>query len=1004
MKRLFFPIIAGAAILSCSATYGQGIRQNPGFNSQILPRNDDNSTGLIPLGFTINFFGKTRSSTYVNNNGNITFDSALATYTPFGLQKTQREIIAPFFADVDTRAAGSNVVTFGQDTVNGHKAFGANYINVGYFNVHVDKLNSFQVVLIDRTDTGDGNFDIEFNYGHILWETGDASGGVNGYGGVPASVGWSNGSTDPGTSFEYPGSLVPGAFLDNGPQALIRQSANTRLSNSSTPVTGRLMFRARDGIISPGLTIISTIPPNATVGTAYSTTLLATGEKGPFRWTLQPDVASPPGLSLTPDGVLSGMPSAAGTYSFTLSATAKTEDGDLTVYARGSITINPAVVSITTTCPLQDATVGRSYSLNLRATGSSSGYAWSVDDLYSLPPGIALSTGGLLAGNPLVPGTYIFNLRARSTGSDNSQSGQSLCHLTVNPASVRMTSGCVMPNGTVGVPYSQWLSADGGFGPYQFQLFGQLPLGLALTPDGYISGTPTAAVSLPFQVSATDSRGKTTAQDCSIAVNAPAFNLASACPLPAAVTGSAYSAKLPAAYTWSLAGTLPTGLALSPDGTISGTPMTAGPAQFLLLATDTNGNQAGQICSVAVTRGPLAVNGCPLPDANAGEPYFGTLTALGGSAPYFLTTTGALPSGIQISLDGQVTGTPMDAGLYPFNVTIREGSGHTFTQSCSLNVNPALLHFSTSCPLPQARLGQSYSQRILVAGGTAPYHFDFYGFLPDGLEPSGDGVLSGTPQSLGGLSFLVRVSDAQNRSTMTGCSVNVVLPALPQMQIGNIPSTVAPAASNIAIPIQLTQAYSQDMQGQVVLSIQPNTHSSEGAANQSDPRLRFANGQTTANFTVPAGSTRVTVPLVSTGTVASTVTVSVANLRSAGANLSLFPTSKIFGIAPSAPVVTSACYKRTPTGIALQLNGYSTTRELVRADVAIATQNFQTDLSGIAAGYFSDPQTIRAGGSFALTVPYDDLNLDPKAPPPTVSVNVFNTVGAAGNQTIQACQ
>src|SRR4029077_15718106 len=171
-----------------------------------------------------------------------------------------------------------------------------------------------------------------------------------------------------------------------------------------------------------------------------------------------------------------------------------------------------------------------------------------------------------------------------------------------------------------------------------------------------------------------------------------------------------------------------------------------------------------------------------------------------------------------------------------------------------------------------------------------------------------------------------------------------------------------------------------------------------------DPRLRFANGQTTANFTLPAGSTRVTVPLVSTGTVASTVTVSVANLRSAGSNLSLFPTSKIFGIAPSAPVVTSACYKRTQTGIALQLNGYSTTRELVRADVAISTQNFQTDLSGIAAGYFSDPQTIRAGGSFALTVPYDDLNLDPKAPPPTVGVNVLNTVGAEGNQTIQACQ
>jgi len=995
------PTIAAAGLLSSSIGYGQAIRQNAGFNGQQVARNDDGSGPLTPLGFTINFFGKSRSSGYVNNNGNITFDSSLATYTPFGLQSTQREIIAPFFSDVDTRNAASNLVTYGQDTVNGHKAFGANYINVGYFNVHADKLNSFQVVLIDRSDTGAGNFDIEFNYGHILWETGDASGGVNGYGGVSATVGWSNGTTDPGTSYQAPGSLVPGSFLDNGPFALIRQSANTRVNNSSAPVTGRLMYRARDGVISPGLTIISTIPPDATMGTAYSTTLQATGEKGPFVWTMQPDVAPPPGLTLTPDGVLSGTPTAAGTYSFTLSATATTEDGQLTVYAHGSITIDPAVISIATTCPLPDATVGRSYSATLRAIGSTAGYAWSVDNLYSLPPGISVSSGGLLAGNPLVPGTYIFNLRARSTASDNSQPAQSLCHLTVNPASVQLTSGCVMPAGTVGVPYAQLLTAGGGVAPYQFQLFGQLPLGLALTPDGYISGTPRASVSMPFRIAATDSKGTKTTQDCSITVNDPTFSLSSVCPLPAAATGSAYKTQLPSAYTWSLSGNLPAGLSLTPDGTISGTPMNAGPAQFLLLASDANGNQAGQVCSLAVTRGALAINGCPLPDGNVGEPYFGTLTPLGGSAPYFVTTSGALPAGLQVSLDGQVIGTPATAGSYPFSVVMREGSGQTFTQSCSLNVNPDALHFVTSCPLPQAKLGQSYSSRILAGGGTAPYHFDFFGYLPDGLQPSIDGVLSGTPQSLGGLAFLVRVTDAQNRSTLTSCAVNVVLPPLPQMQIGNVPATVAPAAGNIGIPVQLSDTYSQPIDGQLVLNIHPDARSSEGEANQADPRLRFTNGQTTANFTIPAGSTRVTVPLASTGTVASTITVSVSQLRSGGANLNLFPTPKIFSIPASAPVVTSACYSRTQTGISLQINGYSTTRELVSADVKIGNQGFQLDLSGIAAGFFSDPQTIRSGGAFSLTVPYD---VDLGKATPAVSINVLNTVGAAGNQTIQACQ
>jgi hypothetical protein len=158
----------------------QTIRTNSGFKTNVIPRNDDGSGPLTPLGFTINLFGKVRDSAYVNNNGNITFDSDLATYTPFGLQSTSREIIAAFFADVDTRGTLSREVTYGQDTVNGHAAFGANYIDVGYYESHDDKLNRFQLVLIDRSDTGPGNLNIEFNYERMLWETGDASGGSKG--------------------------------------------------------------------------------------------------------------------------------------------------------------------------------------------------------------------------------------------------------------------------------------------------------------------------------------------------------------------------------------------------------------------------------------------------------------------------------------------------------------------------------------------------------------------------------------------------------------------------------------------------------------------------------------------------------------------------------------------------------------------------------------------------------------------------------------------------------
>jgi hypothetical protein len=183
----------------------------------------------------------------------------------------------------------------------------------------------------------------------------------------------------------------------------------------------------------------------------------------------------------------------------------------------------------------------------------------------------------------------------------------------------------------------------------------------------------------------------------------------------------------------------------------------------------------------------------------------------------------------------------------------------------------------------------------------------------------------------------------------------------------------------------------------------PNTQSSEGAANQADPRLRFANGQTAMYFVIPAGSKQVTLPLVSTGTVASTVIVSLVKLGSTGVDLPLHPTPVIFTIAPAAPVITSSCYTSTSTGVNVQVNGYSTTRELTQANVTIGTNQFQTDVSGIAAAYFSAPETIRAGGSFALTLPYQ-VDLGTNNSISSASINLSNTVGGAGSRTIQACQ
>lgn len=241
-------LVLGCAILALAgSTPALAGAVVTGFDSNTFPANDDGATGATPLGFTVDFFGVLRTTTFVSNNGYVTFDSGQGTFTPSGLGAgySGQPIIAPFFADVDTRGAGSGLTTYGTGMFDGRNAFGANWIDVGYYSGRTDKLNSFQTLLVDRGDVGLGDFDIYFNYDQIQWETGGASGGTNGLGGTSAAAGYNAGTGAPGTYYQLPGSLVNGAFLDGGPNSLV--------ANSNIGVAGRYLFQVRNGqVIVPG--------------------------------------------------------------------------------------------------------------------------------------------------------------------------------------------------------------------------------------------------------------------------------------------------------------------------------------------------------------------------------------------------------------------------------------------------------------------------------------------------------------------------------------------------------------------------------------------------------------------------------------------------------------------------------------------------------------------------------------------------------------------------------
>src|SRR5207302_283116 len=145
--------------------------------------------------------------------------------------------------------------------------------------------------------------------------------------------------------------------------------------------------------------------------------------------------------------------------------------------------------------------------------------------------------------------------------------------LTINPATLSITTASPLPTGTAGAAYSQPLTATGGTSSYSWSVIsGTLPAGLTLS-SGVISGTPTTAAIVSFTVQVTDSGTQTVAIPVSLTISSPQLSIITAS-LVAGIAGVTYSQTLTASggtppYTWSVtSGTLPTGLTLSSGGVI----------------------------------------------------------------------------------------------------------------------------------------------------------------------------------------------------------------------------------------------------------------------------------------------------------------------------------------------------------------------------------------------------------------------------------------------------
>lgn len=312
--------------------------------------------------------------------------------------------------------------------------------------------------------------------------------------------------------------------------------------------------------------------PSAIKGVGYNSAFVAAGGAGPYRYSV--GGALPPGLMLdTATGRISGSPSQAGSFSFTIQAQ---DSAGATASLNCGILVERA---FTLVCPNAAGYAGLAYASGARVSGGTGPFSFTGA---SLPAGVALDTvTGAIAGIPASAASYSMVIGATDGATGASESAA--CRLQIyTPPVLTCPSATALP----GVPYFSALTAAGGAGRHTFALAsGALPTGWSLDPQtGVLAAAAPLAAVVSFTARLTDDAGTATATAqaaCSIRVTAP---LSLTCATQSAEAGSAYSSALAAAggvgpSTFSIsAGALPPGLSLNAStGAITERPRPPGP-------------------------------------------------------------------------------------------------------------------------------------------------------------------------------------------------------------------------------------------------------------------------------------------------------------------------------------------------------------------------------------------------------------------------------------------
>ena len=468
---------------------------------------------------------------------------------------------------------------------------------------------------------------------------------------------------------------------------------------TGTPVAGAISFTALvtdedlqtdeqefSFTINESVSIAAVTIPDWTQGFAMDHQFSATGGTGSIAWSDKNNDLDGTGLSLSPAGSLSGTPAVSGPISLTVRAADQIGSSDEEII---SFTINAPVEIMTEEVP--NGLVGNPYSVQLDAQHGTGNLTWSDKNNNLFLTGISLSSSGLLSGTSYMARNITFTARvADEVGAvDEKQFSFSI------GAGVQIEQ-FIMPATTVDMPYSYQLAASGGIGALTWNdknnsLDGT---GLVLAADGLISGTPTQVGPITFVAEVDDEGGGHDEQQGTVTINSHvSFVTAS---LPDWTVNRPYAVDLEAAggtgmISWvdlnsDLDGT---GLSLDGEGHLAGTPTVEGTIAFTARISDEVGDQLDHEYEIVINPA-VAISTSTLPGGVEGDAYSAQLESTGGTGAHtWSDKNGDLSgTGLGLSGDGLVSGTPANWGTIGFTAVVRDVTGSIAESFFDVTVEP----------------------------------------------------------------------------------------------------------------------------------------------------------------------------------------------------------------------------------------------------------------------------------------------------------------------------